>query len=90
MEEKSDLIEVPYEQLPPDTLHAVIEAFVLREGTNYGAPDVSLESQIEQVQAQLHNKSVLLVFDPDSESCSLITQREFRNRKYLSALGKIH
>ncbi len=81
MEEKSDLIEVPYEQLASETLHAVIEAFVLREGTNYGAPDVSLETQIEQVRAQLRDRSVILVFDPDSESCSLITQRQFRDRK---------
>lgn len=81
MKEKSDLVEVPFEQLDAETLRAVIEAFILREGTNYGAPEVFLETQIGQVHTQLRNKTVLLVFDPDSESCSLITARQFRDRR---------
>jgi len=80
VEEKADLIEIPPDQLDPETLHAVIEAFVLREGTNYGAQDVSLEKQIAQVRQQLDQRAVKLVFDPESESCSLITHKQFVDR----------
>ena len=79
--EEKDLIEVPHESLDPETLRAVIEAFILREGTNYGANEVSIETQIEQVGRQLRNRSVKLVFDQESESCSLITEKQFRQRK---------
>ena len=80
MEEKPDLIEVPFETLEAETLTAVIEAFVLREGTNYGAQDVALQTQIEQVKAQLRNRSAKLVFDPESETTSVITAKQFRDR----------
>ncbi len=80
MDEKPDLIEVPTEQLEPETLLAVIEAFILREGTNYGDHEISLDAQIAQVRAQIQAHSIKLVFDPESESCSLITERQFRER----------
>lgn len=84
MEDKPDLIEVPIEQLVPETVTALIEAFILREGTNYGAEEVPLETQIRQVQAQLKKRTIKLVFDPESESCSLVTERQFRDRKLKS------
>lgn len=81
MDEKPDLIEVPFEELDASTLRAVIESFVLREGTNYGANEVALDTQVEQVRNQLRNRSVKLVFDPESETCSIITEKQFRERR---------
>jgi len=31
-----ELVDVPMTQLAPDTLQALVESFVLREGTDYG------------------------------------------------------
>lgn len=75
-----DLIEVPYQQLSPETLHAVIEAFILQEGTNYGDKEFSLETKVDQVRRQLAQKQVRLVYQSETESCHLITERDFRNR----------
>jgi uncharacterized protein len=36
------MLLIPYEQLSADTLEGLIEAFVLREGTEYGEQDVRL------------------------------------------------
>ena len=37
------------DDLEPDTLRAVIESFVLREGTDYGEHETSLEAKVAQV-----------------------------------------
>ena len=79
-EEKPDLIEIPPEQLDPETLKAVIEAFILQEGTNYGTQEFTLDRQIAQVLEQISRHKVKLVFDPESESCHLLTERQFRDR----------
>ena len=47
------MIEIPAERLPSETLSAVIEEYVLREGTDYGVQEISLQSKIKQVQGCL-------------------------------------
>lgn len=70
-------IEVPWQQLSDDALRGLIEAYISRDGTDYGEYEVSLDQKIEQIKAQLSNGQVLIVFDPDSESCNLLTQHEW-------------
>ena len=72
------MIEVPPDQLNAATLDAIIESFVLREGTDYGASEVSLEEKIAQVRRQLAKGDIVLVYDEALESCNLLTKREFR------------
>ncbi len=78
------LIEIPYERLDAKTLKAVIESFILREGTNYGAEEIDFQTKIEQVKRQLESKRIRLVFEPESESCTLLTENEFQSRKISS------
>jgi uncharacterized protein len=63
---------VPYDQLEPETLNNVIEEFVTRDGTDYGAVEVSLETKISQVIKQLKSKKTVLVFDNQTESCTIL------------------
>ena len=44
---------IPHEMLSLEALHGVIEAFVTREGTDYGTQDVSLATKVVQVRQQL-------------------------------------
>lgn len=69
-------IRIPPQQLPADVLQAVIEAFITREGTDYGLYEYSLEEKVEQLRAQLQSGEVVLVFDPESESCTLIPREQ--------------
>tara|TARA_B110000003_G_scaffold137342_1_gene139096 strand:+ start:1500 stop:1766 length:267 start_codon:yes stop_codon:yes gene_type:complete len=71
------VIEIPAERLPSKTLSAVIEEFILREGTDYGVQEISLQSKIKQVQGQLARGDVLITFDPITESCTLLTRYQF-------------
>jgi uncharacterized protein YheU (UPF0270 family) len=69
-------MEIPFTELSAETLEAVIEEFITREGTDYGQQEYSLQSKIEQVKGQLQRGEVKITFDPESETCSLIPARE--------------
>lgn len=73
-------VAVPYTELSADALRGVIESFVLREGTDYGARDVSLEDKVAQVLRQLERGEARIMFDPASESITIVVvpQRERR------------
>lgn len=73
-------IEIPYERLSAEVLSKIIEEFVLREGTDYGDVEFSLEQKIDQVRRQLQHGKVVVVFDPESESVSLETLANIRKR----------
>ena len=68
-------IVVPYGELSPDALTGVIEAFVLREGTDYGEHDVPFETKVLQVRRQLERREAEVVFDPNTESVSIVVRR---------------
>jgi uncharacterized protein YheU (UPF0270 family) len=63
---------VPYTELAGDTLRAVIEAFVLREGTDYGAREFDLEEKVAHVRSQLERGIAQIVYDPESESIDIV------------------
>ena len=73
-------MEVPYRELPEETLQRLIESFVLREGTDYGHSDYSLEDKVEHVKRQLSTGAVVIVFDPETESVNILTRRELQQR----------
>jgi uncharacterized protein YheU (UPF0270 family) len=68
-------VRVSPDDLEPDTLRAVIESFVLREGTDYGLHETSLEDKVAQVLAQLRRGEAHITFDPASGSINLLTTR---------------
>ena len=65
-------IRVAPDDLEPDTLRAVIESFVLREGTDYGAHETSLEDKVAQVLIQLRRGEAHITFDPATESINVV------------------
>ena len=69
-------LEVPWSALSPEALQGVVEEFVTREGTEYGATDVPLATKVEQVRRQLERGEVLIFFDEDSSSCHLLRREE--------------
>jgi uncharacterized protein len=65
-------IFVPYTEISADALRGVLESFVLREGTEYGERDVSLDQKVAQVERQLQRGEAQIVFDPESETIDII------------------
>ena len=75
-------MEIPYKELSTAALDAVVEEFVLREGTEYGDQDFSLQSKVAQVKRQLANGEVKINFDPESGSCQIyaVNERDAANQ----------
>jgi uncharacterized protein len=69
--EAPEPVEVPYTELSSELLHAVIESFVLREGTDYGERELSLEDKVARVVGQLQRGEIKILFDPESESITI-------------------
>jgi uncharacterized protein YheU (UPF0270 family) len=76
--ERPEPMVVPHSELSADALRGVIEAFVLREGTEYGARDVDLETKVNEVLRQLDRKEATIVFDPVTESIDIVVRRALR------------
>lgn len=72
------MIEIPPERLSPELLDAVIEDFVSREATDYGAAEVDFPVKVAQVKRQIARGEVVITFDPVTESCNLLTRHQFR------------
>jgi uncharacterized protein YheU (UPF0270 family) len=62
---------VPPEDLPAELLRAVIEAFVLREGTEYGERDYTLDEKVAHVEQQLRKGDARIVYDPNTQSVDI-------------------
>jgi uncharacterized protein YheU (UPF0270 family) len=62
---------VPHRQLSAAALRGVIEAYVLREGTDYGWREFSLEQKVAHVTAQLEEGTAQIWFDPDTNSVDI-------------------
>jgi uncharacterized protein YheU (UPF0270 family) len=71
-EESPEPIEIPFSELSPDALRGVVESFVLREGTEYGERDYSLDEKVAHVMRQLERNEARILFDPASESITLL------------------
>lgn len=66
-------IEIPPTDLSLTALQGIVEAFVLREGTDYGEKEYSLEQKVAHVLRQLEAGEARIVFCPDSETVDIIT-----------------
>jgi uncharacterized protein YheU (UPF0270 family) len=67
----SEAIEIPFTELSQEALQGLIEEFIMREGTDYGEYEYSLDDKVTQIKQQLSSGKIYLVFDPAVESCTL-------------------
>lgn len=62
--------------LSPEALRGLVEEFVTRNGTDYGAVERGVEGKIAEVTAQLASGEVCIVFDPETESANIVSARD--------------
>ncbi|WP_318511973.1 YheU family protein [Photobacterium leiognathi] len=62
---------IPWQDIAPETLTNLIEQFVLREGTDYGETEMSLESKVHVVLNQLKSGEAVIVFSELHESVDI-------------------
>ncbi len=69
---------IPLDQISQETLSAIIEDFILREGTEYGAIAISKEAKIAQVKQQLDQGSAVLVYSELYETVNILPSEQFK------------
>lgn len=67
---------VPHTSLSTDALDGLVEEFITREGTDYGLEEHSLDSKRRSVLRQIERGEVLIVFDLEAESTTLVHRDE--------------
>lgn len=68
---------IPYEQLDELTLNNLIEQYILREGTDYGEIEFSLQQKTQQILDQIKKKQIFILYSELNESVTLISKQEF-------------
>lgn len=71
MNDKNEPLVIPLKELSPEALRGVVEAFVLREGTEYGVREFTLDEKVAHVMRQLERGEAHVVFDPESETVDI-------------------
>ena len=74
-EQQEEGVEVPYQQLDPETLRRMIQEFVSRDGADWGDAGCTLEDKVTQVLQQLERKQVKVVFDLRSQTANIVACR---------------
>ncbi|MDG1254392.1 MAG: YheU family protein [Glaciecola sp.] len=69
---------IPIQELSADILYSVAESYVLREGTDYGAEEVPLDTKVQQVIAKLRSGEAVLVYSELYESVNIVDAQEYQ------------
>lgn len=77
-----NLVEVPWDQLAAETLQALVEEFVSRDGTDYGEQEVALARKAEQVVNGLKRKQYVIVYDQEMDSVQIVAAQDWKASGY--------
>lgn len=69
---------IPHQTISADALENMVEEFVTRSGTDYGADEASLTDKVQQVMRQLDKGEAVIVYDPALETCNITTATQAR------------
>ena len=75
------MVIVPLEKLSAEAIDGLINEFILREGTDYGKHEYSLDEKHAQVQKQLNAGHCVVVFDMHEGSCSIVRKESLSKFK---------
>ena len=65
---------IPHDQLRPETLVALIEEFVTRDGALHGQVETSMKERVAAVMRQLRAGRVVVVFDEEDETATIVAK----------------
>jgi len=65
-------VDVPYQDVNPETLRNMIEEFVSRDGSDWGDAGGTMEAKIDQVLRQFKAGKIKVVFDLASQTANIV------------------
>ncbi len=72
------MIRIEPKDLSPDALQGLLESFVLREGTDYGTVELSLEQKVARLRRQIDRGRAVIVYDDVLESVTILPADELK------------
>lgn len=72
-------VQIPIDALSDEALDGLIEEFVTRDGTDYGADERSLDDKKDAIRRQLDRAEIVIVFDPETETSNIISKDDLRS-----------
>lgn len=70
---------IPIEQLPADTLIAIIDEYILRENSDLGDESISHQAKVTQVKRQLEHGAAVVVYSELHESVNILPSEQFNS-----------
>lgn len=68
---------IPWQELEEETLVNIVESFILREGTDYGAQELSLAQKTERLLNQIRSGRAVVVWSELHESIDIKDKMDF-------------
>ena len=68
---------VPWQQINPTTLNQLLEEYASRDGTDYGAYEISLSDKVAQLLLQLEQQRIVVVYSELHESMNIVSADQF-------------
>jgi uncharacterized protein YheU (UPF0270 family) len=75
-EEKEEYLEIPAEKLAAEVLEAIMEEFILREGTDYGHSELSLDDKKKKLKRQIDTGRAKIVYSTLTENTTLMLAQD--------------
>ncbi|WP_087017583.1 YheU family protein [Thaumasiovibrio subtropicus] len=67
---------IPWQQLDSETFDNLVESVVLREGTDYGESELSLEEKVNNLKQLLQSDEAVIVFSQLHETVDIKLRRD--------------
>ena len=71
-------VEVPYRMLPGETLEALLEAFVTRQGYDTTDTGEGMRGWVAELKRQLARDELIIAHDLQTESTEVLTLAQWR------------
>lgn len=68
---------IPWQELEQDTLRNIAESVVLREGTDYGFEELSLEQKVQRLLTLIRNGTAVIVWSELHETIDIKNKDDF-------------
>ncbi|MFU2048322.1 YheU family protein [Avibacterium gallinarum] len=72
---------IPWQDLEEETLINIAESFILREGTDYGEQELSLQQKTQNLLTNIRQGKAVIVWSELHESIDIKDKMEFLNHR---------
>ena len=69
---------IPWQDLPEETLRNIVESVILREGTDYGVQELTLDQKTQNLLAKIRQGSAVIIWSELHESIDIKNKVDLR------------